>query len=164
PAFGIGGAFKIQVAVKDELAGTEASRTLEFPVKGPELRPADALIIRNFRFQKEEEGEPLRPAIYHPGSMLWARFEIAGYKLGENNRFEVSYGLAVLSSDGRQLFAQPEAAAEAKESFYPQRWVPGVLSLSLDPNVPKATYTLAVTVRDKLANETTEFRETFQVE
>jgi hypothetical protein len=70
----------------------------------------------------------------------------------------------VLGSDGRQLFAQPDAAAEAKESFYPQRWVPGVLSLSLDANVPKASYTLAVTVRDKLANETTELRETFQVE
>ena len=164
PPFAIGGAFKIRVTVKDELAGAETERILGFSVKAPAFRPADMLEIRNFRFLREEEGDPLSPAVYHPGSMLWARFDIAGYKLGDNNRFDVSYGLAVLAADGRQLFAQPEAAAEAKESFYPQRWVPGVLSLSLDPNVPKATYTLVVTVRDKSANEMTELRETFQVE
>jgi len=164
PPFAIGGVYKIQATVKDELAGTQTVRTVEFPVKAPVFRPADTLVVRNFRFLAQEDGEPLRPAVYHPGSMLWARFEIAGHKLGENNHFDVSYGLAVLGSDGRQLFAQPDAAGEAKESFYPQRWIPGVLSLSLDPNVSKATYTLVVTVRDKLANETTELRENFQVE
>lgn len=164
PPFATGGAYKIQVTVKDELAGTQTARTLEFPVKAPTFRPAASLALRNFRFLAAEDSEPLRPAVYHPGSMLWARFDIAGHKLGENNRFDVSYGLAILGSDGRQLFAQEDAAGEAKESFYPQRWVPGVLSLSLDPTVAKATYTLVVTVHDKLAKETTELRETFQVE
>jgi len=72
--------------------------------------------------------------------------------------------LAVLNADGKELFAQPEAAAESKESFYPQLIVPGALSLHLDPNVPSATYTLVVTVRDKIGGQTTEQRETFRVE
>jgi hypothetical protein len=166
PPFAIGGVYKIQVTVEDELAGTQAARTLEFAVRAPAFRPADTLVVRNFRFlaKEDEDGVPLRPAVYRQGGMLWARFDIAGHKLGENNRFDVSYGLAVLGPDGKQLFAQPEAAGEAKESFYPQRWVPGVLSLSLDANVAKAAYTLVVTVRDKLADQTAELREAFQVE
>lgn len=164
PAFGVGGSYKIQLAAKDELAEVEASRTLEFPVKGPEILPSDTLVIRNFRFfRNEDDALALQPAVYRPGMMLWAKFDILGFKLGDNNRFDVGYGLAVLGPDGKELFAQPEAADQAKESFYPQRWVPGSLSLSLDPNVAPATYTLAVRVKDKLSGETTELREPFQV-
>lgn len=165
PAFAFGGTFKIPVTVKDELSGMEASKTLELPVKGPAPFTADTLVIRNFRFlRNEDDAVALRPAVYRPGSMLWARFDIAGYKVAENNRFDVSYGLAILGADGKQLFAQPDAASQSKDSFYPQRWVPGALSLSLDANVAPATYTLVVIVRDKLNEETTELREIFQVQ
>jgi hypothetical protein len=165
PPYAPGGVYKIPVTAKDEIAGTEAAKTLEFRVKGPAIETSDTLVIRNFRFLRgEDDAAPLRPAVYHPGSMLWARFDIAGHKFGANNKFDVGYGLAVLGADGKQLFAQPEAAGESKESFYPQRWVPGALSLSLDQNVPAATYTLVVTVRDKIGNITTELREMFQVE
>ena len=165
PSFATAGVYKIQVNVRDELASADTTRALEFPVKAPAFRAADGLLVRNFRFLKEEDSaEALRPAVYHPGGMLWARFDIVGHKLGDGNKFDVSYGLAVLAADGRELFAQPDAAGEAKASFYPQRWVPGVLSLSLDKNVPAGTYTLAVLVRDKLAGDKTEIREMFQVE
>ena len=165
PPFAIGGIYKIPVAVKDELSGAEASRILEFPVKGPPLPAATALAVHNFRFlRNEDDALPLRPAVYRPGSMLWARFDLAGYQLSENNRFDVNYGLAVLGAEGQQLFTEPEAAAEAKESFYPQRWVPGALRLNLDPNVPAAAYTLVVIARDKLSGQTTELREPFRVE
>lgn len=153
------------MTVKDELAGTTATRTLEFPVKGPSVQASDSLVIRDFRFLRNEDDiAPLRPAAYKRGSMLWARFDMMGFKLGENNKFDVGYGLAVLGPDGKELFAQPEAAGESKESFYPQRWMPGALSLSLDANVAPATYTLVVIVKDKLAGETTELRELFTVE
>jgi hypothetical protein len=76
----------------------------------------------------------------------------------------VEYGLAILNESGAQVFAQPDAASDSKESFYPQRYVPGVLSLSLDPNVPKASYTLVVTVRDKIGNQTWETRQPFRIE
>jgi hypothetical protein len=166
PAFAIGGVYKIPVTVKDELAGTMVSRTLEFPVKGPTVPATDSLVIRNFRFlRNEEDTAPLRPAVYRRGSMLWARFDMMGFKLGDgNNKFDVGYGLAVLGPDGKELFVQPDAAGESKESFYPQRWMPGMLSLSLDANVAPAKYTLVVIVQDKLAGESTELREQFTVE
>ncbi len=56
--------------------------------------------------------------------MLWARFDITGFKYGEKNRYSVEYGLAILRETGEQVFAQPAAADDSHESFYPQHYVP----------------------------------------
>jgi hypothetical protein len=165
PGFIATGTYHIPVKVKDEIAGAEISSDLPFRVHGHEVQPSDTLLARNFQMLRAEDDRvPMHPAVYHPGEMLWARFDIAGYKLGDNNRFSVSYGLAILNASGEQLFAQPDAASDEKESFYPQRYVPGVLSLSLDRNVVKAAYTLVVTIHDKVGNQTWEIKQPFQVE
>lgn len=170
PPFAPGGVYRIPVTVRDEIADAEISGQLEFKVRGPTIEPANELTIRDFRFQQsEDDATPFRPAVYHPGGTLWARFEIAGYKYGENNRFSVDYGLAILSvaepgGEPKQLFAQPEAAGESKESFYAQRVVPGVLSLNLDSNVAAGAYTLMVIVHDKIGGGMVELREPFAVE
>ncbi len=166
PSFIPGGNYHIPVTVKDELAGSEISGDLEIHVRAESIEPSASFVIRNFRFLRNEtDAEALRqPVVYKPGSTLWARFEMAGYKFEANNKFSVDYGLAILNADGKELFAQPEAAADSKESFYPQLRVPGALSLHLDPNVPAAIYTLLVTVRDKIGGQTAELRETFRVE
>ena len=72
--------------------------------------------------------------------------------------------MAVLDAAGEQKFSQPDAAADSNESFYPQRYVPGALSLSLDKNVSKGSYTLVLTVRDKMGNQSWESRHKFQVQ
>ena len=167
PSFIPGGNYHIPVTVKDELAGgSEISGDLEFHVRGENIEPSASFVIRDFRFLRNEtDAEALKPpVVYRPGATLWARFEMAGYKFEANHKFSVDYGLAVLDADGKELFGQAEAAAESKESFYPQLRVPGALSLHLDPNVPVATYTLVVTVRDKVGGQTAEQRETFRVE
>lgn len=165
PPFAPTGTYHIPVKVKDEIGGTEVSGELTFRVHGHEVEPSPALVARNFQFLRAEDDHVgMRAAVYHPGEMLWARFDITGYKFGDNNTFSVDYGLAILRASGEQVFSQPVAASESKESFYPQRYVPGMLSLSLDRNVPKGSYVLAVTVRDKIGNQTWESRQPFQVE
>ncbi len=165
PGFAPSGAYRIPVKVKDEVAGTEISTELAFRVHGHDVQPSETLVARNFQFfRAEDDRTPMRQPVYHPGDMLWARFDITGYKLGENNRFSISYGLAVLNAEGEQLFAQPDAASDEKESFYPQRYAPGVLSLSLNQNVAKANYILLVTIHDKVGNQTFELKQPFQVE
>jgi hypothetical protein len=164
PPYAASGSYRIAVKVTDEFGHTEANPTLEFHVRGLEVEPSATLVARNFRFLRaEDDTVAMRPPVYHPGEVLWARFEIAGYHFADNNRFSVEYGLAVLRG-GEQLFAQPGAAAESNESFYPQRYVPGALSLSLDQNVAAGSYTLVVTVHDKIGDQTWESREAFQVE
>jgi hypothetical protein len=165
PPFASSGDYRVSMKARDEVGSTEIHGDLIFHVRGHEVAPSETLSARNFHFFRgEEEAAPLREPVYHPGEMLFARFDIVGYKFGPNNRFSVDYGLAVLGADGKQLFAQPEAAADSHESFYPQRYVPGALSLSLDKNVPAGNYTLLVTVRDKVGDQTWEEREQFQVQ
>jgi hypothetical protein len=165
PGFAPTGAYKIAITVKDEIAGTEASTELAFRVHGHDVELSDQLAARNFQFLRSEDDKvPMHPVIYHPGDMLWARFDITGFKFGPNNQFAVDYGLAILDSSDHQVFSQPSAASDSNASFYPQRYVPGALSLNLDPNVPKGAYTLAITIRDKIANQAFETRQKFQIE
>jgi len=165
PGFAPTGTYHIPVKIKDEVAGTEVTGELTFQVHGHDLQPSDTLVARNFEFLRSDDDKfPMRNPVYRPGETLWARFDITGYKFGEHNKFSVDYGLAILNAAGQQLFAQPEAASESKESFYPQRYVPGALSVNLDPNVVKAAYTLVVTIRDKIGNQTWETKQPFQVQ
>jgi hypothetical protein len=165
PAFAPSGTYHIPVKVHDEVAGTEATVELEFRVRGHEVEPSDKLIARNFELLRSEEDKvPFDPAIYHPGDTLWARFDITGFQFGEKNRFSVDYGLAIVNAAGEQMFAQLVAAEDSSESFYPQRYVPGVLSLNLDKNVPQGSYTLVVIVHDKVGNQKMETRAKFRVE
>ena len=83
-------------------------------------------MIRNFRFYRtEEEPEPIRNAVYRAGDAIWSRFDIIGYKFGEGNLVEVSYGVAVLNADGKVLFAQDQAAVEQGGSFIRSGMCPG---------------------------------------
>ncbi|MGH9559509.1 MAG: hypothetical protein ACRD30_09740 [Bryobacteraceae bacterium] len=164
PEYAPTGAYRISITVTDQIAGAEVEGELAFQVRGTGVAPSPTLVTRNFEFlRNEKDSAALRPPVYQPGSTLWARFDIAGYKFGENNQFSVEYGLAVLNSSGEQIFSQPEAASDARESFYPQPFVPGALSLNLDKNVVSGEYTLVVTVRDKIGNQNWETRQPFQV-
>ncbi len=165
PPFAPSGIYRIPMEVKDEVDGGETKQELTFHVRGHPVDPSPTLVARNFQFLRSEDDQvALHSPVYHPGDMLWARFDITGYKFGDNNRFSVDYGLAVLNATGTQVFSQPGAASDSKESFYPQRYVPGMLSLSLDKNVPKGNYTLVVTVRDLIGNQTWDVSQPFQVE
>jgi hypothetical protein len=165
PPYAIGGTYRISVSVKDEVSGSEFATRLEFPVRGRPVEPSDVLTGRNLHFLRtEQDGPPLDPAVFHPGETMWARFDITGYKFGANNRYSVEYGLAVLKESGEQVFAQPGAASDSEESFYPQRYVPGALSLNLNPDVPLGNYVLVVTMEDKIGGQRAEVRGDFRIE
>ena len=165
PPFAPGGTYRIPVTVTDDNAGAEVTGELKFEVRGHDVQPSGTLMVRNFKFVRAEDDQvAMHPAVYNPGDTLWAKFDIAGYKFGPQNQFSVDYGLAILNAAGEQVFAQPAAASDAHQSFYPQRYVPGELSLHLDNTVAKAAYTLVITVRDKVGNQNYETRQPFQVQ
>jgi hypothetical protein len=165
PPFAGSGTYKVEVHVKDQIASQELNATLEFHVRGHLVEPSDTLTARNFKFlQSEDDTSGLTTPIYHPGEMLWAKFDMTGYKLGPDNQFSVEYGLAIEDSAGKQLFSQPVAADQNGSPFYPKRYVPGVLSLSLDKNVAKGTYVLVVILRDQTGQQIHEERQPFRVD
>ncbi|MCS6952443.1 MAG: hypothetical protein RMK57_06685 [Bryobacterales bacterium] len=159
------GTYRIAVRVKDELTGREAALEVPLSVEGRRVEPSPTLVIRNFRFLREERApEPLVPAVYHPGQTLWARFDITGFKIGDKNQIRVAYRISILNAEGKLLYTQPEAAVEEDSPFYPKRSVPGLVSLQIQPGTPAGTYLMAVTVEDAVGSQTYETREAFRVE
>ena len=153
-------------ARKPPLRGhTGASQELAFTVRGHPVEPSDTLVIRNFRFYRgEQDTEPLQKAAYRPGDPVWARFDITGFKYGEDHAIQVSYGVAVISPSGKELWSQAEAAVEKSQSFYPKRYVPGIMSLNLQPNIRPGEYGMVITVHDQIGNQKYEARQNFDIE
>ena len=164
PAFYASPSVRIELSVLDEVGKSTAKTGVELSVRGREVPPSDTLAARNLHFQRSEtDASPLDPAVFRPGEMLWARFDITGFKYGPKNRYAVDYGLAILRETGDKVFEQPAAADDTNESFYPQHYVPGAISLNLDPMVPEGNYILVITMRDKVGGQSAEARAPFHI-
>lgn len=155
----------IRLRVKDMLGKTEASAETRLTIRSKAVEPSKELTVRNFRFLRgEEDGTPLAVPAYRPGDEVWARFEMTGYKIGENNRVHVEYGLSVYRPSGKPLYQEPKAAVADETSFYPKKYLPGVLSLKLDSKMPPGEYPIVLEVRDPLGPQRYEGRFTFRIE
>jgi hypothetical protein len=160
------GTYRIRIAVRDELAGTQAAAEIPFTVRGRTVEPSDTLVIRNFRFLRdaEQDGPALNPPVYRPGEPVGGRFEITGYQYGEKNAFSVEYGIEVLKANGERILEEPKAASEQNATFYPKRYVEGSLQLGFKPELPKGEYAVVITTRDLVGNQVRQERFTFQIE
>jgi hypothetical protein len=160
------GTYTIAIAVEDKVAGKSTRTEQQFRVEGAAVPETAALGVSNFRFQRSENdnaGMP-EPATYRPGDVVWARFDVSGYKFGPRNKYDVRYGLALKDPSGKVVFAQPQAAADSDEGFYPKRLVSAAFSVTLDKKVAAGEYTLVVTLTDAVGNQTAESAHTFRVE
>ncbi len=158
------GTYKIVVKVEDLVAKTSTGLDVPFHIRAREVAPSDTLVIRNFRFYRDEEGtQTLETAAYRSGDGLWARFDIIGFRYGPGNRIDVSYTTSILGAGGRVLWSQPEPALEQSESFYPKRYVAASMGLSLQ-GTKRGEYTLQIQVKDAIGNQTCEARQVFTVE
>ncbi|HEX4137450.1 MAG TPA: hypothetical protein VHY84_22765 [Bryobacteraceae bacterium] len=165
PSLAPPGNYTVKFEVTDQQAKQAASGELAFPVGGKGVDPASTLTIRNLGFYRTQDDETaLRTVAYRAGDILWVRFDITGYKYGEQNSIDVAYDVAVLSPDGKQLFEQDDAAVERSQAFYPQPWVPGDFNLSLQSTMRAGTYTLVITARDAPGKQTTSVKADFRVE
>ncbi|SPE40701.1 conserved exported hypothetical protein [Candidatus Sulfopaludibacter sp. SbA3] len=165
PPLVLSGDYKIVVKVEDVIAHATAELTVPFRVRGHEVVPSDKLVVRNLRFFRgEEDTEPVAKAAYKPGSVIWVKFDITGYKYGPGNKIDVSYIFKVLSGDDKVLFTNPEAAGDQTESFYPKSYVTGEFSVPIQPAVKPGSYAIAVVVTDAVGNQTCEVKHPFTVE
>lgn len=159
------GAAEIRLSAVDHVGKTDAALVVPFRTRGVDVSSVDKLQPLRFRFvRSEESNEALAVPAYRQGDMVWARFEIAGYKLGEGNAFDVSYGLEVFRANGESLYKQEEAAVEKGKSFYPRRYLLGSLSLQLTKDLALGEYTILLRLRDGNSEQRSESRHTFRVE
>ena len=165
PAIAPGGAWRVRYDAEDLQSGQKAAAETTFNVEGHAAESPPALEIRNFGFYRSQDDEnALTTVAYRAGDMMWVRFEIAGYKYGEQNAIDVAYDVAVVTNGGKTLFEQPDAANEKSQSFYPQPWVPGGFNLSLQSTMTRAAYTLTVTARDGVGAQTARASAQFRVQ
>jgi len=165
PPYAPAGGYYVAASVRDEIGGLEAPVKVPFQVLGRSVAPSEKLVIRNLRFLASESArEPLLPAVYRGGERLWARFDLTGYKMGDKNRIEVTYGLSILSPSGKVLFTEPEAAREVDAPFYPKRSFEGIISLEIQPRTTPGEYTLVISAKDLVGGQAAELRERFRVE
>ena len=165
PPLALSGAYKIVVKVEDLVAHATAELAVPLSVRGRDVTPSDTLVVRNFRFfRNENDTQPAEKAAYKPGDGVWAKFDITGYKYGPGNKIEVSYVTSVLSPSGKVLWTQPEPAVEQSESFYPKRYIAADFGLNLQKTIKPGDYTIAVQVKDAIGGQTYECKQVFTVE
>jgi hypothetical protein len=159
------GTYKLVVTVEDLFAKTSAHLDVPFEVRGRKVDPSDTLIVRNFRFFRNEDAtEPLEVAAYRPGDSVWARFDIIGFKYGEKNHIDVNYLTMVYSPSGKLLWTQPEPAVEQSDSFYPKRYVQASMGINLLKDIKPGEFAIGVKVTDAVSGQTYETKEKFTVE
>ena len=165
PHFAPPGKYKVIATVTDDISKLTASVETLFEVSGRVVEPSPELTVRNFGFYRsEEDTKPIPTAAYRAGDMLFARFDMAGFRFGDRNTIDLSYDVAVLNPDGKEIYAQKDAAVEKSFSFYPKPYVPGGMNLSLQPNMRKGQYTVVLTVHDRVGNQNYEVKQPFDVE
>jgi hypothetical protein len=164
PPLVMSGNYKILVKVEDVFGHVNAELSVPFQVRGHEVAPSDTLVVRNFRFfRNEDDTQPVAKAAYKPGSVVWVKFDMTGYKFGKANKIDVSYIFKITSGD-KVLFTNPEAAGDQTESFYPKSYVTGEFSVPIQPNVKPGEYGILVQVKDGVGNQTFEIKHPFTVE
>jgi len=159
------GVYRIVVKASDVLGETSVEKTVSFQVRGRVAAPSKTLAIQNFHFVRgENDDQPLVQPVYRPGDTVWARFDLTGYRFGPGNRLDVSYTTTATSATGKVLWKQPEPAEEKSESFYPKRYLPAEVGITLDRDVAPGEYSIAVEVQDPIGHQAYQTSQSFTVE
>ena len=163
PPLAPAGDYKILVKAKDYYSDESVEFPVVFRVRGTRMDPSDKLVVRNFGFYRAEEGgQPLATPIFHNGASLFARWDITGYKYGENNKIDISWTVSIMSGE-KVLKSFDTAADQSEGTFYPKPWVPGSFEVPLQKVLPGA-YTLLIRVKDVTGKQDIESRHQFSVE
>jgi len=159
------GSYKIVVKAEDLLAKTSADLSAPFEVRGRDVTPSATLVAKNFRwFHSEDEERAMAQPLYHAGDNMYMKFDMTGFKYGENNKVDVSYVASLVLATGKTIWTQPEPATEQSESFYPKPYITGEFGISLQKNFQPGTYTMAVAVKDAVGKQTFEGKFQFIVQ
>lgn len=158
------GTGKLKLVANDEYGKATAETVVEFRITGKPLPKVDGFTLLDLAFYESDAAmTPMSEAAYRPGSSLWARFQMAGFKLGEKNRFDVTYGLEIRNVEGKVLYARPEAASDSGEPFYPRRLLNGGVTLDITAGVLPGEYVLVVKAKDRVGGAEAESSSRFKV-
>ncbi len=157
-----GGTYSIRISVRDELAGSTVETKVPVEVDGTRVYTADELVVRQFRFSREEDGADLADPVFDAGDEIWASFFITGYKMRQDNSYDVESDASVIDAQGERMFAF-EPRDEQGHPFYPRLWLPAKIRLDLDEDIPPGSYTVVLRVRDGVSGSDATERYSFRI-
>jgi len=164
PPIAPAGTYRVKYEATDDQTHQTAASETTFVVDGRTVPAADSITVRNLNFYRGPDDEaPLRLAAYHPGDAVWVKFDITGYRHGEQNAIDVTYDVSVTNAEDKQIFSQPDAATEKSQAFYAQPWVPGIFSLTLQTTMNPGVYRVSITARDGVGNKSVTAAVPFEV-
>lgn len=159
------GEFRMHLVVKDSIAKAQVERDIPFRVGGTAIQPSSSLTVEKFQFfRKEGETKPLELPAYGAGDSVYMRFDLVGFQVGPHNQYHLSYGVTVLSPDGKVFLDQPKAAEIEDSNFYPAQFVPAAFHVITSSKSALGQYTILLKVHDLVANQTYETRQAFTIE
>jgi hypothetical protein len=160
------GSYKIVVKVDDLTAKTSADLTVPFEVVGRDVAPSSTLLAKDFRwYHNEEDTRAMSQPVYHAGDNMFMKFDIIGYKYGDNNKVDVSYRPSLLREDGKPLWTQEgDPPSEQSESYYPKPYIEGEFGISLQKDFKPGTYIMAIAVKDAIGKQSFEGKFQFIVQ
>jgi len=158
------GIYKIKFDATDEISHQTASGEAAFGVEAKFVAPSGILAIRELNFYRaQDDTTPLITPSFHPGDMVWVKFYITGYKHGEQKSIDAAYDVELTNSDGVSIMKQEDAAMEKSTAYYPQPYIPGIFSLTLKSTMTPGVYTVIITARDAVGNQTATAKSNFRV-
>lgn len=165
PSFVAAGAYRVHVAVKDEIGKRETTADIPFQIGGTVVPASAALGVQSFGFfRSANDREPLEVAAYQAGDNIFARFQIVGFKKGDENRYQLTYKVGVLRPDGKPFLRDsPDVELDGK-SFYPAPYLPAEIDLTTGKDAAKGQYRLVVTVHDRVSQATATYPAVFTIE
>ncbi len=159
------GPHKLLIKVTDENGPSSIEHVAGFQVGGRPLPMPEVFSILGAAFYRsDQDASPLTEAVYRPGDPLFLKFQLAGFKLGEKNHFEVEYGIKVLRPSGKEMYAEPRAASESDAPYYPKTVMNGAVSLNLSADLTPGQYTIVLSARDVAGQTSAETTVSFKVE
>lgn len=151
------GETRIRLRIRDEVSQKEQVFEQSILVNGKRLPALDSIAVIQFGFYRsQQDASPLPAGVYRPGNTLWAKFDLAGFRLEDNHRFHAECDVQIRDAEGKVLFEQPQALSKEATPEYPQRFLPGIFSVEIKPGTPKGRYAIAVIARDRLSGDTAE--------
>ena len=165
PSYVAAGEYRIHLVAKDVFGKSEISKDFPFRIGGVQIQHADGVNVQHFEFlRRESDREALQIPAYSPGDTVFARFDMAGFKLATGNSYNLDYGISVIQPNGKSFLDAPRAAELKASSFYPAQFLPGTIEITTPPNSAKGEYVLTLTVHDHVAKTQYQLKAPFSVE
>jgi VWFA-related protein len=159
------GGYQAKIVVRDQASGRVGTVTHEFDVPDLSSLRVSSLILTDNLVPPAPGQRPTRPVVqarrsFKPEGVLWTQFEVFGATKDKNSHLpNVTAGYVVKRKDGETVTtAEPTMIAPT-----PQGGVNRLFGFRIDGFRP-GEYDLVLTVKDELAGQSKEIKESFRVE